>query len=141
MASVFLYAEVSHFYTGNLDFDMIRALCGSQQTAIEEADYLFSHSPLIEQLERVKIGSAENPEMSATIIYDLSDEQRIMSNTILTGPGILNTKEMPLPLSQEFILRLMEINENFPFGVDLFLIYPDHNLVGLPRTTKIEVAL
>ncbi len=139
MASVFLYAEVSHFYTGNLDFDMIRALCGSQQASLEEADYLFFHTPLVEQLDKAKIGSAENPELSATLVYDISGDQQNITKTVLTGPGIRDRKEITLPLGKDFIEFLMEKNENFPFGIDLFLVLPDDNLVGLPRTTKIEV--
>ena len=141
MASVLLYAEVSHYYAGNLDFDMVRALTGSEQSSQDGADYLFFDAPHPEQLNLVKRGTAENPESSATLIYDLTTVTEGVTKVQLSGPGIQKKKESMLPLSNDFITELMRVNKDFPFGVDLLLICSGNNLVGLPRTTRIEVVL
>ncbi|THB77172.1 MAG: hypothetical protein D6B25_07705 [Desulfobulbaceae bacterium] len=139
MASVFLYAEVTHYYRGNLEFDMIRALCGSHQTTVDQADYLFLDALSVEHLQLAKSGTAESPELSATIVCGLNDQLRHQASARLTGPGIKDYRDTTLPFDANYAQLLTEKNEQFPFGVDLFFVSPDNMLFGLPRTTKIEV--
>lgn len=139
MASLLLYAEVSHFYNGNLDFELITALCGSEQEGQNEADYLFFDTIDPAPLDHAKSGSAESPELSATLIFAQGEEHQVITTTILSGPGINDHKQVNLPLGPQFIERLSEKNSQFPFGVDVFIITPNNQLIGLPRTTKIEV--
>jgi alpha-D-ribose 1-methylphosphonate 5-triphosphate synthase subunit PhnH len=140
MASVFLYAEVTHHYSGKLDFEMVRALCGSKPVGAEAADYLFFDSPEKEYLLAAKTGSPESPELNATLIfYCPAGDHGTSSQVVLSGPGINGSKEVDLPVGQGFIETLWEKNEDFPMGIDLFLITDNNTLLGLPRTTHIEV--
>jgi alpha-D-ribose 1-methylphosphonate 5-triphosphate synthase subunit PhnH len=42
-------------------------------------------------------------------------------------------------VSQDFIAALQKKNSSFPMGIDLFFVDNDNMLLGLPRTTCIEV--
>jgi len=139
MASVLLYAEVSCFYQGNLDFELIRAICGARTACREMADYLFFDSPDPAELAEVKTGTAESPEQGATLLFDCSYPGHEETKVRLSGPGIDGTKKITLPVTAIFLARLAEKNESFPMGIDLFFIDRNNMLFGLPRTTRIEV--
>lgn len=139
MASVLLYAEVSYFYRGALDFELIRAVCGAGVSPPQEADYLIFDSPDHLYLAEVKTGSAESPEQGATLLFGYHERQGGQTGVRLSGPGIRGSKELTLPVTADFIHRLSEKNESFPMGVDCFLVSSENTLLGLPRTTRIEV--
>jgi alpha-D-ribose 1-methylphosphonate 5-triphosphate synthase subunit PhnH len=139
MASVLLYAEVSHYYEGTLDFALVRALCGSAPAPAEQADYLFFEAPEADLLEQAKPGTPESPELSATLVFDCSrTAPHNSSRVILSGPGIRREKEVLLPASRDFLEKFRDKNDSFPLGVDLFLILAGNHIVGLPRTTQID---
>jgi len=141
MASVFLYAEVSHHYEGRLDFDLIRALCGSPAADAGDADYLFSDAPATEMLKPAKTGTVESPEKSATLIFAYAPEHHQSGVPVrISGPGIRGATELTLPVDRAFVDSLREKNEHFPLGIDLFFVSRHNQLLGLPRTTHIEVA-
>ncbi len=140
MASVFLYAEVSHHYNGGLDFDLIRALCGSPAAEAGEADYLFFDEPASNMLKTAKTGTVESPEKSATLVFAYAPEHLQAGVPVcISGPGIRGATELTLPVDTTFIGLLREKNEHFPLGVDLFFVSWHNQLLGLPRTTYIEV--
>ena len=140
MASVFLYAEVTHHYQGILDFEMVRALCGSKSVEAEAADYLFFDNPEKEHLQSAKTGRPESPELNATLIFCCpKNDHEANSEVVLSGPGINGSKKVFLPVSRQFIETVQEKNEDFPMGIDLFFITDNSTLLGLPRTTQIEV--
>ena len=128
------------FYAGELDFEMVRALCGSKSVGVETADYLFFDTPQKEYLLGAKTGSPESPELNATLIFHCpADDSVTSSRVVLSGPGINRAKEVVLPVDKRFIEILQEKNEDFPMGIDLFFITDNNILLGLPRTTHIEV--
>jgi alpha-D-ribose 1-methylphosphonate 5-triphosphate synthase subunit PhnH len=140
MASVFLYAEVTHHYQGELDFEMVRALCGSRSVGAETADYLFFDKPKVDFLQKAKVGCPESPELSATLIFSCTrSNQEDRHQVALSGPGVNGIIESSLPVSLAFLAILKEKNEDFPMGIDLFFIVDDTTILGLPRTTHIEV--
>lgn len=137
MASVLLYAEVGYFYDGAEDFQMIDALCCARRTEAAIADYLFFDRPEAGYLDQAKIGSSENPELSATLIF-FCPEKRQQTLVRLMGPGINGARELSLPADSSFLARLQQKNATFPLGVDLFFIDTNNRLTALPRTTQIE---
>jgi len=137
MASVLLYAEVSHFTDEHLDFELIRAICGSRTAVAKEADYLFFAAPDPAHLLLAKTGTGENPEEGATLLF--ATDGLPHTNVRLTGPGIPGEWKRSLPVTPDFLGQLSEINACFPQGLDLFFTSPDNMLLGLPRTTRIEV--
>lgn len=138
MASVLLYTEVGYHYDGELDFQMISALTGAEVQSIELADYLFFDAPNTAVLKEAKIGTAENPESSASLLFQCKDvTDGIAVN--LAGPGIDGSLQSRLPVGADFIGLLQEINSEFPTGLDVFFIDTNNRVLGLPRTTSIEV--
>lgn len=139
MASVLLYAEVTYCYQGDLDFHLIKAVCGAKSAPAAEADYLFFDTPDPDFLFHSKTGTAENPEFSATLVFGYSTAESDNIDVNLSGPGINGRYETSLPIDKLFVDTLKEKNQSFPMGIDLFIIGEDNILIGLPRTTQIEV--
>lgn len=139
MASVLLYAEVSFYGEPTLDFRLIRALCGAQPVSRQEADYLFFAEPRHDHLREAKTGTAESPEFGATLLFGCPHLDAGGTRVKLSGPGIDGMVMRSLPVAETFISILQEKNSAFPMGIDLFFIGDDNTLLGLPRTTRIEV--
>ncbi|MFC7618894.1 phosphonate C-P lyase system protein PhnH [Microlunatus sp. GCM10028923] len=58
----------------------------------------------------------------------------------LTGPGIKDSTVITVAgLSADFFAARAELTAEFPTGIDLVLITDDRTMIGLPRTTRIEV--
>ncbi len=139
MASVLLYSEVSYCYRGQEDFQMIQAICGAKSSTMETADYLFFDHPDSDFLFHAKVGTAEQPELGATLIFKCHKIETEGTSVQLSGPGIDTTLVTTLPVNKGFIQQLNAKNESFPMGVDIFFLSESGILLGLPRTTKIEV--
>lgn len=139
IASVMLYSEVSYCYHGNEDFHMLQAICGATINSATEADYLFVDHPDTALLRVAKVGTAESPELGATLIFRCEQLETDGTPVLLTGPGIQTARKKTLPVDREFIGQLNEKNDAFPMGVDVFFISNTGQLVGLPRTTRLQV--
>lgn len=83
------------------------------------------------------LGTLESPDMGATIILKVNkigDGNQLM----LTGPGISGVCEVAVEgLHPAWIAAHQEWNSTFPLGAD-FLLVAEHQVMALPRTTKIE---
>lgn len=92
-----------------------------------------------------KRGSLESPEDGATLVYCMDSELEDETGRLrihLTGPGIPG-QEGIVPqmrgIAVEEFKELMEVNAGYPLGVDLFFVRPNGELMGLPRSTSIQV--
>lgn len=141
MASVLLYSEVSYCYRGEEDFQMIQAICGAGSAAATDADYLFFDHPDADFLFHAKVGTAEQPELGATLIFKCDQLGTTGTAVELSGPGIEDVCATLLPVDRTFIEQLQQKNEVFPMGVDVFFLSDSGKLLGIPRTTRIEVSL
>ncbi len=138
MASVLLYSKTRYCYQGDQqDFQLIEAMTGAQRAAADDCHYLFADAPSLELLERANPGSLENPETSATCIFTFPGDDG--TPVLLRGPGIKEHQTLHLPLARELVDHLIAMRPPFPLGIDLFLLDRDGFLLGLPRTTAIEV--
>jgi alpha-D-ribose 1-methylphosphonate 5-triphosphate synthase subunit PhnH len=96
-------------------------------------------------LDRFAQGTDIAPEQSATCVVDvpsLADGEDEEGWT-LRGPGIrthtrLCVDGLPEALAQRLVAQRATQQTAFPRGVDLFLA-TQHQIVGLPRTTRIEL--
>lgn len=138
MASLLLFSEVGFFQKIVTDWTMIKALTGAEETSVDHADYLFLDCADSALLDEVKCGDQQNPEFSATLIYNCPNVEKY-TPVVLRGPGINGTNETSLPVSPEFLHDLARKNKYFPLGVDLFFLLPGGSLIGLPRTTQVEL--
>ncbi len=141
LACCLLYPEVSSFFEDTEEEQQIRALTGSPAAAVEEAEYLFCKTPDPVVVKEASKGTFVSPELSATLFFMIPTAQR--SNTtqlILSGPGIKTTRAATLPVDVSFVEALIESNTMFPLGVDCFFLNENGDILGMPRTTRIEVS-
>lgn len=86
----------------------------------------------------VKHGVLISPEKSATLLIEV-DSIGEGNHYQLTGPGIKETTDLQLSLSNDWLTLRNDICKEFPIGIDLILTDQNNNVVMIPRTTKVEV--
>jgi alpha-D-ribose 1-methylphosphonate 5-triphosphate synthase subunit PhnH len=82
-------------------------------------------------LDGYRIGEAEYPDRSATLIVEMPDLRP--EGAALTGPGIRDTARLSLPETEAFRRNA----RLFPLGLDFFLTAGDR-VAALPRTTRVD---
>lgn len=111
-----------------------------------KADFLFIAGAQSQgAAARAKRGRLEAPEEGATLVYCLDAGAAVASQRLrvrLCGPGIAEPRgilpEMPgVPLAE--FEQLKSVNADYPLGVDVFFVRPGGELMGLPRSTRIQV--
>jgi len=96
-------------------------------------------------LPSARRGTYEYPDEGATLIYSLDQATGPSSDRFrvrLEGPGVAapggQAPEMRgLPLAE--LRTLSEVNADYPLGVDAFFVRPSGELMGIPRSTRIQV--
>lgn len=142
--------EVSFSVTGpgaGDDFHQaISASTGARSVLVPEADFIFIVG-MSSQGEacRAKRGTAEFPDRGATLIYTVDTTAVDAAERLqvrLRGPGIAEANgiapEMRGLALTEYA-ELQRINEEYPLGVDVFIIAESGEVMGLPRSTRIKV--
>ena len=90
-------------------------------------------------LGRFNAGTAISPETSATVLVVVDDFTSGMSAE-LTGPGIATSVGLaPAGFDAARWAEVVANHERFPRGIDLLLCC-GHEIVGLPRSTRITTA-
>jgi alpha-D-ribose 1-methylphosphonate 5-triphosphate synthase subunit PhnH len=104
----------------------------------EEADVLLVAGETSDGLVlRARRGSEEYPERGATIIYAVSGETE--TRVRLHGPGVDGVLETTLPLTPQELRDRACACAASPLGIDLLVALPDGSVLGVPRTTAVEV--
>lgn len=115
---------------------------GSRLKNLESADFILALGEL-PQLERIKKGSLEYPDQGATIVYSVEEVNESLSGAesvslTLTGPGIKGKRNLALKgLKKQELIKIMEVNKEFPLGADFVFADREGNFFALPRSTKI----
>lgn len=102
----------------------------------EQARFVLTHGKVAPAF-MPSLGTLESPDMGATIILKI---QEIGSGNRLklTGPGVDGVCEVAVNgLHPAWLAAHQEWNSAFPLGVD-FLLVAEHQVMALPRTTRIE---
>jgi alpha-D-ribose 1-methylphosphonate 5-triphosphate synthase subunit PhnH len=126
--------------------DALVAATQARTESLAHADFVFVLSGQSQGRARLaKRGCLESPEQGATLVYCMDSEVKAPPDRLpirLTGPGIAG-QEGILPemegITVEEFQELMEVNADYPLGVDLFFARPNGELMGLPRSTRIQV--
>jgi alpha-D-ribose 1-methylphosphonate 5-triphosphate synthase subunit PhnH len=137
MANTLLYSEVSFFYDGNEDINLIKAITNAKDDDVESSDYIFCDEINEYFLNKAKIGTAHDPEFSSTLIFKCEDFEGL--NLRLRGPGINKYKNISLPVDKAFIDFFNEKNSSYPLGNEIFFLNKKGEITALSRTTKVEV--
>ena len=127
------------YYTNHAELRSMLARTGGCPLAVELAMYQFY--PRLDQmaarlLADAPVGTYSYPDESATLVIGctLSAGRALR----LTGPGIAAVSHLWVDGIPESLWALREQVCRYPLGWDLLLI-SDDQVVGLPRTTRIEV--
>jgi len=104
-----------------------------------DADFaLVSDAARLPAVDQFALGSAEYPDRSTTIALALPALSGGPPLT-LRGPGINDSRIIsPTGLPADFLGQWTANRALFPRGVDLLLV-ADHQVIGLPRTTRITM--
>jgi alpha-D-ribose 1-methylphosphonate 5-triphosphate synthase subunit PhnH len=102
-----------------------------------------------ELLAQLSVGTLLEPELSATAIYcveqlasgeDAAEKQEDSITLELRGPGIQELRTASVVgLSESDIEAILFARQNYPLGIDVYLVDGAGRCLGLPRTTRIRV--
>lgn len=105
---------------------------GAPLVSASEADFAIGTWAALCPLSTYRIGTAEYPDRSATLIVDGDAEAN--SEVTLTGPGIKDAAHLSLP----DILTMQANAQLYPLGIDFFFTNGTQ-VAALPRSTQISV--
>jgi alpha-D-ribose 1-methylphosphonate 5-triphosphate synthase subunit PhnH len=112
----------------------------AQKTSTEHAQYILCDGS-IAPIFHPKLGTLSSPDFAATLILkvDKLDSNRGQIHLKLTGPGVNGTTEMYVSgIHQAWLEQRNEWCSAFPLGIDCILV-DDTQIMGLPRTTRVEI--
>ncbi|MDO5659172.1 MAG: phosphonate C-P lyase system protein PhnH [Paracoccus sp. (in: a-proteobacteria)] len=110
--------------------DWITFQTGARFAAAPEADFAIGAWDALMPLAQYRVGTAEYPDRSATLIVDGGPQTRAR----LSGPGL----QAPIEASLPDPVAMAANAALFPLGVD-FILTEGEALTALPRSTRIEV--
>lgn len=120
---------------------LLNQLTFAKASGTENADYIFVlHDALPEQLEialeQAKTGDLINPHKSATLIVEVNEVTN-EKGLVLKGPGIETENYVKVSTNGNWLDIRADKNSEYPLGIDMVFIAPNHNVLCLPRTTQI----
>ena len=122
----------------------LRTTTGSRLSDPCHADFFVAPSgKSFGEVLALKRGSLDCPEQGATVLYGvelLEGDSYAESGLRFSGPGVDGFAE-PLIRGLPFkeLLFLKKTNQEFPLGIDALFVDRNGRLMGLPRSTRIEV--
>jgi alpha-D-ribose 1-methylphosphonate 5-triphosphate synthase subunit PhnH len=142
--NVLLDHEVSFCIAGRDNMTLESAIIsetGSKKEDISKADFVIAPAGNTgDELYEVKRGSLEYPDGGATIIYYVADHDANKKSAELTfrGPGIAPGTGLFDPgIDAGELKKILEINSEYPLGVDTIIIKEKSGLMCIPRSIKI----
>ncbi|MER3482331.1 MAG: phosphonate C-P lyase system protein PhnH [Meiothermus sp.] len=91
-------------------------------------------------LREAPVGTLLSPEQSATVVVRCAFERGLKLQ--LSGPGVKDLKQIQVNGPPRAFWALREERVSFPLGWDVFLVSSTgnkHRVVGIPRSTNVEV--
>ncbi|MBC2762656.1 MAG: phosphonate C-P lyase system protein PhnH [ANME-2 cluster archaeon] len=130
--------------------EYLRSNTGSNESALRDADFILvcegSSQGLI---RRVKLGTLEYPDESATVVYDvcsigdrgydgddLHDEYMLLE---LSGPGIAGKCMVAISGMEQAEIEDVLAMRDYPLGIDAILSDRDGKMACIPRSTSLRV--
>ncbi|WP_078381925.1 phosphonate C-P lyase system protein PhnH [Sutcliffiella halmapala] len=118
------------------------------EAPISMADFIFIPEELMDAeisplMKQVKIGTLEDPHLSATIIILVKNLSTITNDNgnslTFQGPGIAEKMTINIEgMSNAWLSERKKINKEFPLGVDFIFVTEAGDIMAIPRTTLIE---
>jgi alpha-D-ribose 1-methylphosphonate 5-triphosphate synthase subunit PhnH len=117
-------------------------MTGAPSVPPEEADYVLCASiPGFDHMRALKTGDLLRPEDSATLLIWLGSEISGKRGVVrLSGPGVDSSYLLHVsdPLLQLIKTRGV-FHFEYPMGFELFVVGVDGSLLGVPRTTSLQI--
>lgn len=89
---------------------------------------------------RLGRGTLEKPELGATAVYAVGSLSEGDLSLRLSGPGVPGKRVLEVGgLDREEAEAIRESRSSYPLGVDVYLVDGAGRVVGLPRSTRVEV--
>jgi len=138
--------------SGNRTAELSRYLEVNLATPVEDvqkADYvIFDGTTFDEDFMRLKRGSSEFPESSATALLCVG---RLAEGTVeidtpscrlcCAGPGVQDRTFLTVTgLDPRYNETRARVNNVSPLGIDIFLVDPAGRVAGIPRSTSVETS-
>ena len=89
-------------------------------------------------LEEVPRGTEAEPQLGGTVVV-VPDRDGPRTGVRLAGPGLREPTPAVLPLSREALESRARACAEPPAGIDLVIVTAAGSIVGLPRTTQVEI--
>jgi alpha-D-ribose 1-methylphosphonate 5-triphosphate synthase subunit PhnH len=89
-------------------------------------------------LTHLNQGSLTFPERSCTAFIVVDTLSLQSPNWSLQGPGIKSRTDIAVHTTSNIMSHINATRQNYPHGIDVFLVDSQGNCVGLPRTTRIS---
>ncbi|NSY39938.1 phosphonate C-P lyase system protein PhnH [Leisingera sp. ANG59] len=128
--------ETGVYLAPDLDSEALRGWLafhtGAPIVAAEQADVALGGWQELQPLNRFRIGTAEYPDRSATLIVEMHSLD--VPNAVLNGPGVKDTARMQLPEIAAFQTNAAL----YPLGVDFFFA-SGSQIAALPRSIQVTV--
>ena len=139
LAESLLDRECTFFAANDTALDQRLADTGARRATLDKAEYVFASlgtEAEVKALSTLRIGSLPYPDEAATLFAPA----KIGSGQSLrvTGPGIKDSLTIEIGGIDPSFWAMRQKAIRYPLGWDLYLVDADR-LVGLPRSTKIEV--
>ncbi|WP_323769486.1 phosphonate C-P lyase system protein PhnH [Antarctobacter sp.] len=103
---------------------------GAPLVAAEDCDFALGTWDALQPVSRFRVGEAQYPDRSATLIVEVPDV--LPAGARLTGPGIRDSAALSLPETKAFQANAA----CFPLGWDAYFCAGDR-LAALPRSTTV----
>ncbi|MDR3588392.1 MAG: phosphonate C-P lyase system protein PhnH [Negativicutes bacterium] len=122
--------------------EYLRLNTGSAARPVSAAEFIVADGrhdlPQISEMNR---GSLLSPEEGSTLILLIDRLTGDAPGVCLTlrGPGVKDSTAMAAQgLAPANLERILRLNEEFPLGVDLFLVDTCGNLAAVPRSSSVD---
>ena len=115
---------------------------GARKVPLEQADYVLAVSvPETSHLKSMKQGTLFDPEDAATLVIWLAQEISGTAGTVrISGPGVETSVLLTVSNGMlSLITRRLSVRFEYPMGFEIFVVGADGGLLGLPRTSKLEI--
>lgn len=127
------------YYTTNPELDEQFARLGARSKQVAQALYQFYprfSDALLPLLQNAPVGTYLSPDSSATLVLGATIGSGYPLR--LTGPGIQQETILDVNGISPRFWELRKEKNVYPMGWDIFLVQ-GNQVVGLPRTTQVEV--
>ncbi|MGH3933948.1 MAG: phosphonate C-P lyase system protein PhnH [Pseudonocardiaceae bacterium] len=130
--------------TGGPDWaSRLERASGAERAAPERADMVLAlRAPRPDEVRGLRRGTPDRPELGCRLVLACADLSATTGEVLveLTGPGVAGSAQLAVDgLPVEVLEALVAVNRRFPQGVDTYLVATDGHVVGLPRTTRVNV--